>query len=665
MLFDPDNSTRAAAIVRQAVEELGLTYGGGDQPWPFDPIPLVLDHPSWARLEQGLAQRARLFDRLLQDLYGPRRVVEEGLLPPALVFDNTGFLRPCSGIAPRGGWLTLYAADLVQLGDGGWAVLADRTQAPSGLGYTLANRALSQRVAPDLIEALRPAPVAPAADMLAAGLARLSPRPQRFGVVLTPGPYSETYAEHALLARGLGWPLVKGEELRVAGGAVHLDALGGQRRVDAILRRIDDVFADPLVLRADSLLGVAGLVAAARDGTIAIGNALGAGAVEAPGMLPYLPRLAQALLGETLLLPSVETIWLGDAAALARWRQAPAQWVVKGAFAGGEPHFSGDPDVARLVAAAPCRFAAQRLVAPARRPVLGETGSGRPIVLRGYAIAGEGEAWHIVPGGLVRFGHAFGPPIVSMQQGGGAKDCWVLSDPSVTRAPVGAQKDPASVREPRFRRNDQSIRPQPMPRRLADNLFWLGRYLARAAAEAGRVDGDPAASLAQLRRIARELRDRLDPAAWRSLDRLFAAAGREASPAAAAATAAIGDAAAAMPEGVFVAAGQRIEHGLQTIAELQAAKAAPAGLALDAAQTGFLASQLRALAALFAQFPGAPDWAADARQQLEDRLSSLLGIDPRGEHSQVDRALRECAQTLAAVSDLLTRACFAPSRQAA
>ena len=339
---------------KRAIRDNGVTYNvygdpeGVDRPWTLDMIPLLVPPAEWNHLEAALIQRAHVLNLLLGDLYGPQRLLHERQLPPSLVFGNPGFLRPCHGIAvPRGIHLHLHAVDLARSPDGQWWVLADRTQAPSGAGYTLENRIVLSRSLP---EAFRDCQVQRLASFFWAQRDTLTalasaPRDTPRVVLLTPGPLNETYFEHAYLARYLGFTLVEGGDLTVRDRRVFIKTLDGLQPVDVIFRRLDDSFCDPLELRTDSTLGVAGLVEAARAGNVTIANALGSGAIETAAMSRFLPSLCRSLLGEELLLPSVPTRWCGDAGDLQYVLEHLDRMVIKRTF----PPITGQPIFGRLL----------------------------------------------------------------------------------------------------------------------------------------------------------------------------------------------------------------------------------------------------------------------------------------------------------------------------
>jgi uncharacterized circularly permuted ATP-grasp superfamily protein/uncharacterized alpha-E superfamily protein len=474
---------------RRLIRENGVTYNvygdprGMDRPWVLDPIPLVLAAQEWATLSRGLDQRARLLNALLADLYGKQETLRERVLPPELVFGTSAFLRPLHGHEPPGGvYLHLYAADLARGPDGGFWVLGDRTQAPSGAGYALENRIVVSRLVSQLFRDCKVERLAPFFSTLRESLATLAPRgrEQPRVVLLTPGAYNETYFEHAYLARYLGYSLVEGADLTVRDQTVYLKTLGGLERVDVILRRMDDGFCDPLSLRSDSSLGIAGLVRAVRRGNVTIANALGSGLVESPALLAFIPRLCERLLGEALALPSVATWWCGEERALRYVIDHLPELVIKAAFFGPqapEPVFGGAlsteerAELARRIQARPAAFIGQEQVALSTAPVwAGEAVQPRHASLRAF-VARTGSGYAALPGGLTRISNSKNSLVVSMQRGGGSKDTWVLAS---------GLPSSLSLLKPAGGKIEIVRTGADLPSRVADNLFWLGRYAERA-----------------------------------------------------------------------------------------------------------------------------------------------------------------------------------------
>lgn len=484
----PEAARRGTELARRLVIENGVTYNvyadpqGRDRPWVLDPLPFVLPQSEWREIEAGMQQRAALLDALLADLYGPQTLIASGAVPAALVFGHPNFLWPCRGVRPADGtWLHVYAADLARGPDGRWWVLGDRAQTPSGQGYALENRQIVSRVHPELTRELGALPIDDCFAGLRARLfSQVGPRERPLAVVLTPGPFNETWFEHAYLARHLGLPLVEGHDLTVRGTEVYLKTLSGLRRVHAILRRLDDDFCDPVELRADSALGVPGLLGAVRAGRVILANALGTGVLESAAWLGFLPGIARQLRGEALRLPSVATWWCGERPALDYVADNLDSLVVKPAFPDQrfEPVFGRDLDTAARaklldrVRRRPRAYVAQERIALSRAPTWAPRGDGaldaKSVVIRVYALA-SAEGYVVMPGGLARIAGEGAEDIVSSQRGGGSKDVWVLGG-----APL--EEDEAPAAEPArvaTRRDD-------LPSGLVENLFWLGRYAERS-----------------------------------------------------------------------------------------------------------------------------------------------------------------------------------------
>jgi uncharacterized circularly permuted ATP-grasp superfamily protein/uncharacterized alpha-E superfamily protein len=473
---------------RRLIHENGVTYNvygdprGMHRPWELDAVPLVVSSGEWAWLEHALAQRARVLNLVLADLYGPQQLLHDGLLPPELVYANPAFLRPCHGVAlPGGVALHVYAADLARAADGRFWVIADRTQAPSGAGYALENRIVVSRTLPEIFRECRVQRLAAFFGTIRDTLRALAHRHRENPriVLLTPGPYNETYFEHAYLARYLGFTLVEGADLTVRDSVVYLKTLGGLEPVDVILRRLDDAFCDPLSLRSDSSLGVAGLVQAVRAGNVVVANSLGSGVVETAALMAFLPSLCKHLLDEELAMPSVATWWCGHEDALAYVVDNLESLVIKPAFpvVGHEPIFGSalaaaarDELLAR-VRARPHEYVAQEQVTLSTAPVWTRDGlQPRHVVLRTFGIA-TGDGYRVMPGGLARVATSRESLVVSMQRGGGSKDTWVGSE-----GPVSAM----TLLRPAGAPIELTRGGSELPSRVADNLFWLGRYVERA-----------------------------------------------------------------------------------------------------------------------------------------------------------------------------------------
>ncbi|WP_439595767.1 circularly permuted type 2 ATP-grasp protein [Falsiroseomonas sp.] len=468
----------------RAFEEEGVATvladspGRTRRPWRCDPVPLMLSAAEFARLEAGLAQRARLLSAMLDDLYGPQSLLAEGVLPATLVFGNPHFLRPCRAPAavpfPR---LTFYGADLLRGPDGQWRVLADRAGGANGVGFAAENRNLLARALPEAFRAVQVRALRPFFDTWIDALQALAPS----GVdnprlaLLTPGAKQETWLEHLFLSRELGLELVETGDLTVRDGQVMLKTLRGLKRVDVILRRIKGEATDPLEFDAGT--GVPGLMQTLRDGAVRLVNAPGSMLAEAPGAAPYLPACARALLHEELLLPGLETLWMGDPAAHAIVQAEPEAWRLRSAFDPGEAAPLGALEVfSEAGSAAPWMFAATRPMPPSAAPQLvGEALEPAPVVLRMFLARDAMGNWQAMPGGLAHLlegsGAIAGPPA----RRGAAKDVWVIAEDAEDIVGPAAPRAAALA----IRRASGDL-----PSRVADDLYWLGRYVERLDAAA-------------------------------------------------------------------------------------------------------------------------------------------------------------------------------------
>jgi uncharacterized circularly permuted ATP-grasp superfamily protein/uncharacterized alpha-E superfamily protein len=469
------------------LERDGVTYnvtadGQRHQPWELDPIPLVVPNDEWEQIEYGVRQRALILDLVMGDLYGGRRLMSSGVIPPVMVLDDPAFLRAADGITlPTPHQLLVTATDLVRTAEGGWMAMGNRTQAPSGAGYAIQNRNVISRVFPTIFrnaEALR---LAPFVRTLRASLQAAAPAgvEDPVIVVLTPGPHAETAFEHAFLATQLGYPLVEGSDLVNRDGRIWLRTVSELAPVDVILRRVDGWFCDPLELLPESTLGVPGLVDAARTGNVSIVNPLGAGVMENAGIDTRLPELSRNLLGEELALPSVESWWCGEPSGASHVIANLGSMMVRPLSrrrAGGIAidtrmlSRSGRSELAERIRSNPERWTGQRWVEPSTAPMLTATGlAPSPTVLRTFAVA-DGEDFLVMTGGLARTSSTTGP--ITNQRGAIAKDTWILSTEPESAGGFWLTGVGAPTAEPAA----------PLPSRAAENMFWLGRYSERAEA---------------------------------------------------------------------------------------------------------------------------------------------------------------------------------------
>lgn len=445
--------------------------GGKGTPWALESIPLPITPDEWEMLEAGVVQRALLLDRILADVYGPQHLVRNGGLPPELVFANPRFLRPCHGIRPAGErYLTFYAADLVRGADGRFRVFRDCGGSPEGLGYALENRIVMSRVFSDLYHRSQIHRLAPFFQTFHRSLVhRASRLREEPGVVLlSPGPDSRIYFEHALLSRYLGYPLVEGQDLTVRNGELFLKKLAGLEPVEGIFRHIEDGVSDPFGLRRETGVGVAGLLQVLREGSVEVVNPIGSGFVDTPALASCLPVLCRELTGEGLRLENHPSWWCGTEEGLATVLARRDRLVVGPAMERG-PGFSPPPS-AEAIRSAPYAYVGSEPLRPSEAPGWG-SGGVRPrlLLIRVFACAEEGGI-AVMPGGL-----AIAAGDVRTLTGGvpelqHSKDVWVLSDrPVVPFSLMGGLQSVAA-----FRRDSD------LPSRVADHLLWLGRYLERA-----------------------------------------------------------------------------------------------------------------------------------------------------------------------------------------
>lgn len=475
-----DDLSRLNREVSMLLADEGVTYNPADadpEPWRLDPVPLVLDSTAWAKLDVGLAQRAELLNALLVDVYGERRMLREGILPPATVLGHAGYIRAVAGTGATDPHPLLFSAtDLGRDGDGEWRVISDRVQAPSGLGYAMENRRIVSQVVPELFHGAALHRIEPYFDALREALVAAAPdaRPDARVVVLSPGALSETAYDQAFLAGMLGFPLVQGADLVVRDGKVWMKPAGWPEttprdRVDVILRRVDAEWCDPLELRGNSQLGVAGLTEAVRRGGVRLVNGLGAGVLENPALLPFLPALCERLLGEQLRLDSTPTWWCGDPDALdqvtPRLLGADPTLVVRTIDGSRTPLEASDPaGLVDRIRQSPHRFAVQELLPLSQAPTWRAPAAvdARPVVLRTFTLRHQ-STYRPLIGGLATAVADGTLPTAS-------KDVWVLkADPADLDQGLPDATTVTVV---------QSV-PEVAPRAL-DDLFWSGRYAERA-----------------------------------------------------------------------------------------------------------------------------------------------------------------------------------------
>ncbi|RYF38182.1 MAG: A circularly permuted ATPgrasp family protein, partial [Comamonadaceae bacterium] len=460
-------------------------------------FPLILSPEDWSQIDTGIRQRARLLNEIMADVYGPQTLLAKGLLPAALVQGHPGYLRAMQGVEPAGGiFLHIAAFDLARGPDGKWWVVSQRTQAPSGLGYLLENRLTISLLFPEAFREMQVQRLAASYKALVDSMKAQSVGADSRIVLLTPGPYNETYFEHAYLARYLGLTLVEGSDLMVRGEKLYLKTLKGLEPVHGLLKRLDDEFLDPLELRSDSTLGVPGLLQAIRAGNVLVANAPGSAFLESSAMLGFLPALSRHLLGETLSLPSLSTWWCGERAVMQEVLPQLKDCVIKPTYPGsGMESVIGqtlsrrqlDEWAGRIVRQGE-DYTVQAYLPLSQTPTWqGERIAPRSAMLRVFAVPDGAGGWQVLPGGLARLAGK-NENIASMQHGGSSADVWVLRRPAPVQDTPGAAPEP-----PAEAASDTSTgqatpawtaatlaQKRPVTSRAAENLFWLGRYTERA-----------------------------------------------------------------------------------------------------------------------------------------------------------------------------------------
>ena len=498
-----DLKQRSTSLERQ-IRDNGVTYnvyadqGGLQRPWSLDLFPLIIETDNWQQIEDGVTQRMRLLERVMADVYGPQQLLAQGLLPPALVQGHPGYLRAMHGVKPVGGThLHIAAFDLARGPDGNWWVISQRCQAPSGLGYLLENRLAISGQFPQAFEAMRVQGLAGTYRALMDSLKQMSPAgADSHLVLLTPGPYNETYFEHAYLARYLGLTLVEGSDLIVRDERLYLKTLKGLVPVHGLLKRVDDEYLDPLELRPDSTLGVPGLLQAIRAGNVLVANAPGSAFLESPALLSFLPALSQHLLGEKLQLPALPTWWCGERSAMEEALPHLRDCAIKPTYPGSTSHESFvsvmgqtlspselDEWAGRIARQSDehtvqaCIPLSQMPIWQASEPDASTHGTNEPngrlvprsVVLRVFALSDGPQSWRMLPGGLARVAGAQAE-IATLQRGGSSADVWAL-----TRGEV----DRTTLLQPHITSASVALRERMVTCRAAESLFWLGRYTER------------------------------------------------------------------------------------------------------------------------------------------------------------------------------------------
>ncbi|OBF26708.1 hypothetical protein A5724_31180 [Mycobacterium sp. ACS1612] len=485
---------RLRSVIRSSVDNDGITYIEVDRhgdavtngdgaaepaPWHLDALPLVLSSTDWDTLEAGLVQRSRLLDAVLTDLYGPRHAISSGVLPPQLLFAHPGYVRAARGIeVPGRHQLFLHGCDVSRSADGDFRVNADWAQAPSGAGYALADRRVVAHAISDLYERIGPRPTSPWAQALRLALIDAAPESaeEPVVVVLSPGIRSETAFDQAYLASVLGFPLVESADLVVRDGKLWMRSMGTLKRVDVVLRRVDAEYVDPLDLRADSRLGVVGLVEVLRRGAVTVVNTLGSGILESPGLLRFLPELAERLVGETPLLETTPMYWGGINTERSHLLTNLSSLLIRSvtggkAIVGPALSSAQRKELGTRIEATPWQWVGQELPRFSTAPSDFYPGglSSASVGMRLFTVS-QRSGYAPMIGGL---GYLLAPGHAAYRLNSvAAKDIWVRSPTRVTVETLPSPVDLAPV-------TPSPIRAVSSPRVLSD-LFWMGRYAERA-----------------------------------------------------------------------------------------------------------------------------------------------------------------------------------------
>lgn len=444
----PHELKRRLQSAEATFRQLGITFAvygeseAAERIIPFDIVPRVFMADEWARLSQGLVQRTQAINAFLDDIYGERRILKAGVLPPDLIFGNSQFRPEIAGIRPpHGVWAHICGIDLVRTGPDAFYVLEDNARTPSGVSYMLENREAMIRLCPELFRNFRVAAVDSYPDKLLETMRSVAPPgagAHPTCVVLTPGHFNSAYYEHSFLADSMGIELVEPADLVVDGDVVWMQTIAGRVRVDVIYRRIDDDFIDPVVFRPDSLLGVPGLIAAYRAGNVALVNAPGNGIADDKAIYSYMPEIVRFYSDSEPLLPNVETWRCREPEALKYVLDHLGELVVKlvdgsggyGMLVGPTASKAEIEDFRRALIAEPQRYIAQPTLALSTVPTLTEAGlSPRHVDFRPFVLTGADKV-QVVPGGLTRVALKQGSLVVNSSQGGGTKDSFVLMDDS-------------------------------------------------------------------------------------------------------------------------------------------------------------------------------------------------------------------------------------------
>ena len=450
---------RADSLASNYLDQ-GVTFGvaGEERPFPLDIVPRLIEAADWGHVEKGVKQRVLALEAFLADVYGPGELFDDGVVPREVIVTSPHFHRIVSDISPANGVrIHVAGVDLIRDGNGDFRVLEDNVRVPSGVSYVMTNRRALSAALPELFTEHSIRPVSHYSRALFAALRAAAPAgvSDPTVVVLTPGVYNSAYFEHALLARTMGIELVEGRDLVCRSGHVMMRTTNGLQPVHVIYRRIDDDFLDPVQFRADSALGVPGLINAARAGHVTIANAVGNGVADDKLLYTYVPDLIRYYLNEEPILRNVDTWRLGHVDEREEVLDRLGELVLKPVDGSGGKGIVIGPAASKAeletlrgqVLQNPRAWIAQPVISLSTCPTLVEAGiRPRHVDLRPFAVH-DGDDVFVLPGGLTRVALPEGELIVNSSRGGGSKDTWVMAAVGEPVADPG-EEELEPVREP-------------------------------------------------------------------------------------------------------------------------------------------------------------------------------------------------------------------------
>lgn len=488
--MDSDQVAMRFALGDQYLSDSGVYFRHADgkasreRPWPLSHIPVLISESEWAGIEAGLSQRADLLELIMQDVYGPNRLVQEGWLPPMLLAQNPEWMRPMIGVVPRSGhFLHFVSFELGRSPNGQWWVLNDRTQAPSGAGFALENRVATSRIYSDFFQSANIRRLAGFFRAFRSHLHALRGPDSTLPAILSPGSHADTYFEHAYTARYLGLLLLEGEDIVVEHGRPMVRTISGLKPVDVLWRRIDSNYADPLELDEQSRIGTPGLVGALRQQGVTMINSIGSGVVETRALMAFMPRICEVLTGQSLQLPNVATWWCGQSSERDYVRENLDEMMISSALStrlpfdpedtsaiGGKIRAGSIETVQELFDTRAEYLVGQQAVTLSTSPAFVNGAlQPRPMTLRVF-LARTQDGWVTMPGGYARIGRSGDVTALSMHAGGTCADVWIMGEtPLPPDSMIGSSVGREVADEDRE-----------LPSRAAENLYWLGRYVERA-----------------------------------------------------------------------------------------------------------------------------------------------------------------------------------------